>query len=247
LWNFTSKWYDRQPQKNLTLRKKSSGGRSSLTGRTIVWTKQSILRKIKLPLINYNFRCKEPGFVSTFRLTPFSNKLIALTVFASGSYSYFPVTDSVKMFSILAFRNSNVRSRTWSTLNTAHYSFIRLLPAFKKISNLELRPGAGIKYVRSAGCSAKIVKFDKSMHVALIKLPSGVRKFFSVHAMGILGSCALKIKKKLMNTKSGFWRSYGLKPRVRGVARNPVDHPHGGRTKSIKYPRTPWGKTTKYK
>jgi large subunit ribosomal protein L2 len=247
LWNFTSKWYERQTHKHLTLRKKSSGGRSSLTGRTIVWTKQSILHKVKLPRINYNFRSKEPGFVSTFKLTPFSNKLLSLVVFASGSHSYFPATDSVQIFSLLAFRNSRVRSRTYSTIKTSHYSFIRLLPAFKKISNLELKPGSGVQYVRSSGCSARVIKFDKAAHVALIKLPSGVRKFFSMHSLGILGSCALKLKRKMMNTKSGFWRSYGLKPRVRGVARNPVDHPHGGRTKSIKYPRTPWGKTTKYK
>jgi large subunit ribosomal protein L2 len=57
----------------------------------------------------------------------------------------------------------------------------------------------------------------------------------------------LKNKRLVTNTKSGYWRSFGLKPHVRGVARNPVDHPHGGRAKSIKYPRTPWGKTTKFK
>ena len=49
------------------------------------------------------------------------------------------------------------------------------------------------------------------------------------------------------NGKAGYWRSFGIKSLVRGVAMNPVDHPHGGRTKSIKYPQTPWGKTTKFK
>jgi large subunit ribosomal protein L2 len=53
--------------------------------------------------------------------------------------------------------------------------------------------------------------------------------------------------KRYKNTKSGYWRSFGCKPIVRGVAMNPVDHPHGGRTSTIKYPRTPWGKTTKFK
>lgn len=110
---------------------------------------------------------------------------------------------------------------------------------FRKVSNLELRPGAGVQYARSAGSSAKIIKLDKSKHVALVKLPSGVRKFFSVYGLTALGPAALKLKRKLANTKSGFWRSFGLKPKVRGVARNPVDHPHGGRTKAIKYPRTP--------
>jgi large subunit ribosomal protein L2 len=53
--------------------------------------------------------------------------------------------------------------------------------------------------------------------------------------------------KKFFNGKAGYWKIYGKKPLVRGVAMNPVDHPHGGRGKSIKYPRTPWGKTTKFK
>jgi large subunit ribosomal protein L2 len=63
----------------------------------------------------------------------------------------------------------------------------------------------------------------------------------------MLGPVSLSIKRKITNTKSGFWRTFGIKPIVRGVARNPIDHPHGGRTKAIRYPRTPWGKTTKFK
>jgi large subunit ribosomal protein L2 len=55
------------------------------------------------------------------------------------------------------------------------------------------------------------------------------------------------MQKKYVNGKAGFWRSFGHKPIVRGVAMNPVDHPHGGRTKAIKHQRTPWGLTTKYK
>jgi large subunit ribosomal protein L2 len=57
----------------------------------------------------------------------------------------------------------------------------------------------------------------------------------------------LSLHSRCANTKSGYWRSFGLKSIVRGVAMNPVDHPHGGRTKAIRYQRTPWGKTTKYK
>jgi large subunit ribosomal protein L2 len=57
----------------------------------------------------------------------------------------------------------------------------------------------------------------------------------------------LKENKNFSNGKAGYWRLFGVKPLVRGVAMNPVDHPHGGRTKSIRYPRTPWGKTTKFK
>lgn len=117
----------------------------------------------------------------------------------------------------------------------------------KKVSNLELLPGKGMQYARSEGSFALITRVNAANHTAMVKLPSGVRKIFSVYSILLLGPSALKLKRKLSNTRSGFWRSYGVKSQVRGVAMNPVDHPHGGRTKSIKYPRTPWGKTTKFK
>ena len=239
------KWYNRKSPSPLSYTKKSNAGRSTLTGRVVVWTKSSLLRTVKLVKVNYSFRSALPGFVSTLKLVPFSSKLLALMVFPSGEFSYFPASSSTSLFSFLSFRSSKKSSS--KTSKVAHYSFVHMAPAFRKISNLEVRPGQGVQYARSAGCSAKIIKFDYSQHAALVKLPSGVRKFFSFYSILVLGPCALKLKRKMSCTKSGFWRSFGLKPKVRGVARNPVDHPHGGRTKSIKYPRTPWGKTTKFK
>jgi hypothetical protein len=168
---------------------------------------------------------------------PLSNKLLALTVLPSGGFSYLPTTSTTKIFSLLTLRH---KARTnYSRPKTAHYSLIYAVKAFRKISNLEVKPNVGVQYARSAGCSAKVIKFDHFNHAALVKLPSGVRKFFSFYSIALMGPCALKLKRKLKCTKSGIWRSFGLKPKVRGVARNPVDHPHGGRTKSIKYPRTP--------
>lgn len=243
--NWTSNWYDRRTSTPLAFRRKSNAGRSSLTGRTVVYTKSAFLRRIKLVNINYSFRLTTPGFVSTLKLVPFSSKLLALVTFPSGELSYFPAIDATKVFSLLNFRSG--RPNRYAKKKTALYTFVHVARTFRKLSNLELRPGSGVQYVRSAGCSAKITKFDKLNHTALVKLPSGVQKFFSAYSILILSPCALKLKRKTSCTKSGFWRSYGLKPKVRGVARNPVDHPHGGRTKSIKYPRTPWGRTTKYK
>jgi len=60
-----------------------------------------------------------------------------------------------------------------------------------------------------------------------------------MYSIGSLGSVALSENNKVFNTKSGFYRNNGVKAQVRGVAMNPVDHPHGGRTKAIKYQRTP--------
>jgi large subunit ribosomal protein L2 len=249
---FTSKWYDRLTAKKLTFRKKSHSGRSSLTGRIVVWTKGSLLRRVRLQKINYNFRTKTPCFISTFRITPFSNKLLSLAIFASGGCTYLPTTDhpqALKVFNLTSLKSARWTNaiRPYSRVRNPNYTFIHVTKPFTKVSNIELIPGKGVQYVRSSGTFAKIIKFSILTHTALIRLPSGVKKFFSIHSLLMLGACALKLKRKTANTRSGFWRSYGLKPKVRGVARNPVDHPHGGRTKAIKYPRTPWGKTTKFK
>lgn len=240
-----SKWYTNHLLKNLLFTRKSNSGRSSLTGRTIIRTKASLKRTLKLPVINYKMRTKEPTFISSLKLTPFSSKLLSLVVLSSGALTYLPALDTTRMFSLVCFNGSRakyMRRRTACSF-TLLFSALRL----KKISNLETVPGRGVQYVRSAGCSARVVSVDKSTHSALVRLPSGVRKFFSIHSLALPGPSALKVKRKLTNTRSGFWRSFGLKPIVRGVARNPVDHPHGGRTKAIKYPRTPWGLTTKRK
>jgi ribosomal protein L2 len=73
-----------------------------------------------------------------------------------------------------------------------------------KVSLLELYPHLGIQYVRSAGTSAKLIKFDMQLHTALLQLPSGVRKTFSVYALASLGAVALNNKRLVTNTKSGY-------------------------------------------
>lgn len=196
-----------------------------------------MLKRGKLIKINYFYRSFEPGFVSTFKLVPFSNKLLALTHFTSGSSSYLPAITSTKIFSFVTFK---FPSTSKTRLKIYEYAtLIKSAPKFRQLSNLELWPGKGIQYARSEGSSAIITKINKLNHTAFVKLPSGVKKFFSIYAVTLLKPSSLKLKRKLKNTKSGFYRSFGLKNQVRGVAMNPVDHPHGGRTKSIKYPRTP--------
>lgn len=243
--SFKSLWLSKSDVSTLTFRKKWLAGRSSLNGRIIIRSKGSTLRRIRLFKVNNTFRSAVPGVVSTLRLVPFSNKLLSLVCFPSGSCTYLPTLETTLPFSIFSFRTT--RSQFTSLNKFAAISLILSAPKFRKLSHVELWPGKGSQYARSSGTSAKVIKVDLSTHLALIKLPSGVRKFFSIYGTIMLGPAALKLKRKSGNTKSGYWRSYGCKNQVRGVAMNPVDHPHGGRTKAIKYPRTPWGKTTKRK
>ena len=116
------------------------------------------------------------------------------------------------------------------------------------ISLLEVYPLSGIQYTRSLGCKARILKLDTRTGLSIIKLSSGLKKVFSAFSLSTPGPSGINIlKKKLCSNKAGDRRKLGFKSVVRGVAKNPIDHPHGGRTNSIKYPRTPWGKTTKFK
>jgi large subunit ribosomal protein L2 len=122
------------------------------------------------------------------------------------------------------------------------------LPKLKLISSVEIYPSKGVQYVQSPGSKSLISKIDYKSGLALLKLPSGVHKTFSIYSSAALGSVIFSQRALKTQANAGFFkRKTGKKSLSRGVAKNPVDHPHGGRNKAIKYQRTPWGKTTKYK
>lgn len=90
------------------------------------------------------------------------------------------------------------------------------------------------------GTKAFIKKLDTRTGLSLVVLSSGLRKIFSIYSLATGGPSMLPILKKAQrNTKFGFYSGLGKKPKVRGVAKNPIDHPHGGKKKSVKYQRTP--------
>ena len=244
LKKLTSIWLDKTPFKSLLWRKLSNAGRNH-SGRIVVWTKSSLKNKLMHPRINYSMRSKVLSLVTTFKLIPLQNKLVALSFLASGCICYLPSTDHFRIFGFIYFPTQNLKLKSF--INNPILFLLVYVQRLAKVSLIELYPGAGIQYARSSGTFARLVKIELNSHTALLQLPSGVRKTFSLYSLASLGAVSLKNKALLTNTKSGYWRNFGLKPHVRGVARNPVDHPHGGRAKSIKWPRTPWGKTTKYK
>ncbi|TYI47883.1 hypothetical protein E1A91_D13G206600v1 [Gossypium mustelinum] len=119
------------------------------------------------------------------------------------------------------------------------------------IHNIEVNPGQGGKLVRAAGTSAKILKEPKSRY-CLIRLPSGAEKLIDTRCRATVGTVSNPSHGAKKLRKAGQSRWLGRRPVVRGVAMNPVDHPHGGgegRSKSSgsygKGSRTPWGKPCK--
>jgi hypothetical protein len=147
-------------------------------------------------------RSKVLSLVSTFKLIPFQNKLVSLSFLASGGFSYLPTTDYFKLFGFSYFPATSVKIKTFFKNPTSF--LIIYVQRLSKISLIELYPGSGIQYARSSGTFAKLIKTDINSHTALLQLPSGVKKTFSVYSLASLGPVSLKIKNQTTNTKSGF-------------------------------------------
>lgn len=122
------------------------------------------------------------------------------------------------------------------------------IPVGTIIHNIEMKPGKGGQIARSAGASASLVGKDSGY--AQIKLASGELRIVPLNCMATIGTLSNAEKKNTIIGKAGRNRWLGNRPHVRGVAMNPVDHPHGGgegKTSGGRHPVTPWGKPTKGK
>jgi len=242
-FRYSAYWNYQFKHKKLSIYKKSTAGRND-SGRIIFRSRASSVKKNKSINVNYIFRYKKTAILGTFQFVPYRNKLLSLIFFSNGSVNYIITTEFQRLFSYSLWNlKGRVRGFKIKTLGKMMCHFKRLT----YVSLIEIYPGRGAQYCRSSGTSSRIIKFDTSLNTALIQLPSKVKKIISYYCVAFLGRVALRSKKYCTSNRAGYWRNFGFKPIVRGVAMNPVDHPHGGRTKSVKYPRTPWGKTTKFK
>lgn len=233
--------------KKLLVAPKSKSGRNK-SGRITIFSKGPRLKK-RVPSVNFSFRLNSLFFVGGLIFTSLFRKIYSVVFTYSGQVTYLPKMSNTQLFYLYKYKSigSISPSSLKDVLVTKSYAQIENLPFIllhqlkhAKISQLEVAPLSTIQFVRSIGTSAFLLKLDTRTGLGLVKLPSGLKKIFSAFSLCSEG-CALADVKKgfLTSTKSGDFRKIGSKPRVRGVAKNPVDHPHGGRTNSIKYPRTP--------
>lgn len=123
---------------------------------------------------------------------------------------------------------------------------IKFISPGSLICNIELKPQSGFQLSRSAGCYSVLLKRDERS--AYLKLGSQVVKLVSIFCMAFIGSVSNKNFRYTDLGKAGNSRNLGIRPTVRGVAMNPVDHPHGGgegKKSKRSFPRSPWGKRYK--
>lgn len=180
-----------------------------------------------------------PARVASVEYDPNRSAFISLLHYADGEKRYILYPAGLKV-------GDNVVSGPEADIVTGNALPLRNIPAGTMIHNLELRLGKGGQLVRSAGGAAQLL--SKEGDYAQVRLPSGEVRRIHVDCMASIGQIGNVEHENISIGKAGRRRWMGIRPTVRGVAMNPVDHPLGGgegRTSGGRHPVTPWGKPTR--
>ncbi len=227
-----------KPLKSLTLGKSSTGGRNNL-GR-ITSRSKGAGHKNKYRQIDF-YRKKDDlkAKVERIEYDPNRSAYVALIKYEDGIKNYILAPSRLKAGDeIISGRNKELKIGNCMQLSD--------IPTGTDIHNIELNSNGGGKLVRSAGSSAQIAGVDENY--CIIKLNSGeIRKIINT-ARATIGSVSNSDHQNIKIGKAGRNRWKGKRPSVRGVAMNPVDHPHGGgegKTSGGRSPVSPWGQSAK--
>ena len=237
LVNKTNLWKGKS-LKSLTSGKSSTGGRNNL-GR-ITSRSRGAGHKNKYRTIDF-YRKKDDmkAKVERIEYDPNRSAYVALVKYEDGIMNYVLAPSNIKIGDeIISGKNKDIKIGNCMPLSD--------IPAGTNIHNIELSPNGGAKLVRSAGGSAQISGIDQNY--CIIKLGSGeIRKVINT-ARATIGSISNTDHQNVKLGKAGRNRWKGKRPSVRGVAMNPVDHPHGGgegKTSGGRSPVSPWGQSAK--
>ena len=227
-----------KPLKSLTFGKTSTGGRNNL-GR-ITSRHKGAGHKNRYRIVDF-YRKKDDmsAIVERIEYDPNRSSYLMLVKYEDESRSYLIAPDKIKIGDkVVSGKNKEIKIGNCLPLSD--------IPAGTDIHNIEITPGGGAKFVRSAGTSAQISGNDGLY--SIIKLSSGeIRKVIS-SARATIGTVSNPDQKNLKIGKAGRNRWKGIRPQTRGVAMNPVDHPHGGgegKTSGGRSPVSPWGQSAK--
>ncbi len=227
-----------KPTKSLTKGKKKTGGRGA--GGRITVRRRGGGHKRKYRFIDFKRNKHDiPGKVASIEYDPNRSARIALINYADGEKRYILAPNKLEVGETI-ISGENVKTRIGNALP------LKNIPLGTIIHNVELRKGKGGQIVRSAGSYAQIMSRE-GKYVA-IKLPSGEQRLILGDCYATIGQVGNIEHEQVVSGKAGKTRWLGRRPKVRGVAMNPVDHPHGGgegRSSGGRHPVTPWGKPTK--
>lgn len=180
-----------------------------------------------------------PARVERLEYDPNRSAHIALLLYADGERRYIIAPRGVTV-------GMNLISGSTAPIKTGNALPLRNIPVGSQIHCVEMRPGKGAQLARSAGASAQLVAREGAY--ATLRLRSGEMRRVHADCKATIGEVGNEGHNLRSLGKAGAKRWRGIRPTVRGVAMNPVDHPHGGgegRTSGGRHPVTPWGVPTK--
>lgn len=226
---------DAKPQKSLSKVFKRCKGRA---GGTITTRHRGGGNKRKYRFIDFKMnKLGIPAKVISIEKDPNRSALIALICYEDGEKRYILATEGMK-------KDQKIIVNEKTQIENGNRLKLKNIPAGTTISNVEMKPGKGGQMGRSAGSSIVIQAIEGGM--AHLKMSSTEIRMVSAECYATIGQVSNFEHSSEMIGKAGRKRHMGRRPKVRGSAMNPVDHPHGGgegrQPIGLKYPKTPWGK-----
>lgn len=226
------------PEKKLLAPKKSTAGRNNAGRITVRHRGGGVKRRYRIIDFKRN-KLEIPAKVQAISYDPNRTCNIALLAYTDGEKKYILAPVGLNV-------GDTVVSSAEADITVGNSKQLKDIPVGTLVHNVELHPGAGGQFARSAGAYVQVMA--KEGDSALLRMPSGeLRKVKSV-CRATIGQVGNLDHEKRNIGKAGRKRMLGFRPTVRGVVMNPVDHPHGGgegRTSGGRHPVTPWGKPTK--
>jgi len=226
------------PVKKLTEGLTKKGGRNNLgriTARRRGGGHKRLYRVVDFKRLKYDV----PAKVERLEYDPNRSAFIALIEYTDGEQSYILAPQRLAVGdTVISGRRADIKPGNAMPLAS--------IPVGTIVHNVEMKPGKGGQIARSAGTYVQLVGRDSGY--ALLRLGSGEVRMVRAECMASIGAVSNPDKANAKLGKAGRKRWIGKRPAVRGVAMNPVDHPHGGgegRTSGGRHPVTPWGKPTK--
>ncbi len=229
-----------KPVKKLTTGLTEAGGRNN-TGRITLWGRGGG-HKRRYRIIDFKRRKFDAvGTVERIEYDPNRTAFIALVSYEDGEQAYILAPQRLKA-------GDKVVAAEKADIKPGNAMPLKSIPVGTIVHNVELKAGKGGQLARSAGTYVQLVGRDQGY--AQIRLASGELRMVRGECMASIGAVSNPDQQNVNYGKAGRMRWLGQRPSVRGVAMNPIDHPHGGgegRTSGGRHPVTPWGKPTKGK
>ena len=232
---------DKRPERSLTKgshRKKGRNAYGRITSRRRGGGHKRLYRQIDFRRV----RLDSPAKVIALEYDPNRTAHLALLEYSDGEKAYILAPTDLKEGDSVLSSNEKIDFEPGNCMP------LNLLPMGTKVHCVEMLPGAGAVIARSAGAEVRLISIDAGK--ASLKMPSGEIRLVNENCRATIGSVGNASHQKATIGKAGRNRWKGRRPRVRGVAMNPVDHPMGGgegRTSGGGHPKSPWGLLSKGK